>query len=269
MSQTVTKKLTEEQIQFWKENSYVHIPGLFSEKVGELSEWIEEIANWGSNMEQWMCYYEMDNPSQLSRVENFVPYHEGLKEIFTGPVVIDLISELMDEQAILYKERINFKSPGGGPHAAHQDGVAYEQGTNASFDPNIKPYLSILVSVDEATEENGCLQVVPNWPLDNLEILQMEAPYPDKPSYMKIKQSIEDELTWKKLPTKPGDALIFTERLPHRSEPNFSDKTRRIIYGVYNPLSDGGDKRAKYYEDKRRNPNDARYMVGNPHAPSN
>lgn len=269
MTQVNTQLLTEEQVKFWKKNSYIHIPGLFKERINELSHWIEEISNWKPDFDKWMSYYEMDNPSQLSRIENFIPYHEGMKEIFTGQTIINLISELMREPAILYKERINFKSPGGGPHAAHQDGVAYEQGENSAFDPNITPYLSILVSVDEATKENGCLQVVPNWPLDSLEIIPMEAPFPERPEYMKIKQSIEDSLTWKKLPTKPGDALIFTERLPHRSEPNLSDKTRRIIYGVYNPLSDGGDKREKYYADKRKNPNDARYMVGNPHAPSN
>lgn len=267
MPQAITKTLTKEQLTFWNEHSYIHIPGLFKERADEMSQWIDEISDWEPSMNQWMCYYEMDNPEQLSRIENFIPYHGGMKEVFTGSTIINLITELMGEQAILYKERINFKSPGGGPHAAHQDGVAYEQGANAAFDPEIKPYLSILVSVDEATEENGCLQVVPNWPLDSLEIIPMEAPYPDKPHYMKMKQSIEDSLTWKKLPTQPGDALIFTERLPHRSEPNHSDKTRRIIYGVYNPLSDG-DKREKYYADKRQNPNDARYMVGNPHAPS-
>lgn len=268
MTQEITTKLTNEQLKFWKENSYIHIPQLFKDRIDELSGWINEISNWRPSMNEWMCYFEMDNPSQLSRVENFIPYHEGMKDVFTGTTIINLISELMGEQAVLYKERINFKSPGGGPHAAHQDGVAYEQGENAAFDAEINPYLSILISVDEATEENGCLQVVPNWPVDNLEILPMEAPYAEYPHYMKIKQQIEDKLVWKKLITQPGDALIFTERLPHRSEPNDSDKTRRIIYGVYNPLSDG-DKREKYYQDKRNNPNDARYMVGNPHAPSN
>lgn len=269
MTQAKTALLTEKQLIFWRENSYIHIPGLFKNRTEELSTWIDEISSWGPGNDQWLSYYEMDNPNQLSRIENFIPYHSGMKDIFTGRTIISLISELMKETAVLYKERINFKSPGGGPHAAHQDGVAYEQGDNSSFDAEITPYLSILVSVDEATEENGCLQVVPNWPLDSLEIIPMEAPYPDRPEYMKIKQSIEDSMTWKKLPTQPGDALIFTERLPHRSEPNLSNKTRRIIYGVYNPLSDGGDKREKYYNDKRKNPNDARYMVGNPHAPSN
>lgn len=265
MTHTTITKITEEQRKFWNENSYLHVPGLFKDKIKEMTQWIDEISNWGPSDDKWMSYYEMSNPDQLSRIENFIPFHEGMKNIFTGHTIVDLISELMGEQAVLYKERINFKSPGGGPHAAHQDGVAYEQGENAAFDPNINPYLSILISIDDATEENGCLQVVPEWPVDNLEIIPMEAPFPDRPDYMKIKQSLEDQMTWKKLPTKPGDALIFTERLPHRSEPNLSDKTRRIIYGVYNPLS-VGDKREQYYKDKRKNPNDPRYMVGNPHA---
>jgi len=257
--------LTESQIQFWKENSYLHISGLLANQADDLSNWVNEVSQWETRMDKWMCYFEMNNPSQLSRIENFLPYHKQLSDVLTGERIVGLVSSLMGEKAILYKERINFKSPKGGPHAAHQDGVAYEQGANDSFDSSVKPYISILISVDEATEDNGCLQIVPDWPLDDLNILPMEAPFPDKPHYMKIKQSVEDELTWKKLPTKPGDVLFFSERLPHRSAPNLSNKTRRIIYGVYNPLSIG-DKRIKYYKDKRKNPNDARYMVGNRHA---
>jgi len=257
--------LTENQRQFWRDNSYLHFSGFFASQVDDLSKWVNEVSQWESRMDQWMCYYEMDNPTQLSRIENFLPYHQQLSDLITGDHIINLISSLMGEEAVLYKERITLKSPQGGPHAAHQDGVAYEQGENESFDSSLSPYISILISVDEATKYNGCLQVVPDWPLDDLKILPMEAPFPDKPQYMKMKQTVEDELTWKMLPTKPGDVLLFTERLPHRSAPNLSNNTRRIIYGVYNPLS-LGDKREKYYRDKRQDPNDARYMVGNPHA---
>lgn len=94
----------------------------------------------------------------------------------------------------------------------------------------------------------------------------MEAPITDKPYYVKMAQIVEDSLDWIKIPTMPGDMIVFTERLPHRSAPNTSDKSRTILYGVYNPASKG-DFREKYYADKRANPNDPRYMVGNPHAP--
>ena len=230
-----------------------------------ISSWVEEVKNWKDDNSKWLSSYEMDDPTKLSRRENVIPYHSGLANLLAGDRMINIINDIIGVPTYLYKERINFKLPGGGPHAAHQDGVAYEYGGKERFDPEIVPYISILLSVDKATTENGCLEIVPNWSTDNLDILPMEAPIPEKPYYTKMKQSVEDELEWKKIPTNPGDVLIFTERLPHRSEPNSSDKTRTILYGVYNPASEGA-KREAYYDTKKQNPNDARYMVGNPHA---
>lgn len=259
--------LTREQTDFWRENSYLLFRGLFADQAENLSRWVEEVSHWPDDFSRWLKFYEMDDPSKLSRLENFVPYHAGLAGLLLAGPMVDVISELMDERALLYKDRINFKSPGGGAHAAHQDGVAYESGSLATFDPTVAPYISILIGVDPATRENGCLQVVPHWPLTKLEILRMERPYPEHPTFSKIAQTIEDSLAWRPIETGPGDVLLFTERLPHRSTANHSRYARRILYGVYNPAS-AGDRREKYYEDKRRNINDARYMVGNPHAPT-
>ena len=52
--------------------------------------------------------------------------------------------------------------------------------------------------------------------------------------------------------TQPGDAVFFDCYTPHRSEPNLSNKPRRILYLTYNKLADG-DYREKYYEDKYNN----------------
>ena len=227
---------------------------------------VDQVASWGNDYSKWLNFYEMDDPTKLSRVENFVPYHPELREILTGNQMVDMVSELMGTPALLYKERINYKFPGGGAHSAHQDGVAYEQGMAEQFDPDSIPYISFLISIDHATEENGCLQVVPDWPVSKLDILPMETPDPDHPAFSKISQKVEDDLTWVKLPTEPGDVIFFTERLPHRSERNRSENKRRILYGVFNPASEG-DKHSAYFEQKRKNINSKRYMVGNPHAP--
>ncbi len=260
-------KLTEEQQSFWNKHSYIVFRGLFTDKVEEISNWIEEISNWSEDMSKWLTFYEMDDPDKLSRIENFIPFHPKLADIINGTKVLSIVEELMGEPPVLYKERINFKPPGGGAHAAHQDGVAYESGSLRAFDSNITPYISVLISVDAATKTNGCFEVVEPWELDKLDILPMEKPYAHAPNFSKIEQEVEDDLNWVQLETSPGDVIFFTERLPHRSRPNHSGESRRILYGVYNPLKEG-DKREKYYQDKRANINDARYMVGNPHAPS-
>lgn len=258
--------ITSKDINFWNDNSFLVIRGLFKDEITSISKMVNEVASWDDDYSKWLRFYEMDDPTKLSRVENFVPYHKGLNEILTGKRMLDLVSKLMGAEAVLYKERINFKYPNSGAHSAHQDGVAYEQGMNQEFDSDTIPYISFLISVDQATEKNGCLEVVPDWPIDKLDILPMEQPNPEHPNFSKINQSVEDNLEWRKLPTEPGDVIFFTERLPHRSQRNITDKPRRILYGVYNPISEG-DKRVEYFNKKRMNINDKRYLIGNPHAP--
>ena len=118
--------ITQENQIFWKNNSYLVVRNLFKDSINQISDWVNEVASWGDDYSRWLTFYEMDDPSTLSRIENFVPYHKGLNEILRGDKVLHLISELMGSDALLYKERINFKSSNGGAHSAHQDGVAYE-----------------------------------------------------------------------------------------------------------------------------------------------
>ncbi len=258
--------LSAAQQESWNRNSYLFLPGFFAHLTADMQQLAEEMALWPESSDKWLTFYEAECKSVLSRRENIAPYHALANEILNGKATLDVVSELMGEEAVLYKDRVNFKFPGGGPHSAHQDGVAYEQGGKASFDVSAVPYVSILVSIDDATRENGCLEVVPGWALDNDRILEMERPDPTRPSFSKIKDDIENQLTWLPLPTVSGDVLFFTERLPHRSAANNSQKKRAILYGVYNPSSEG-DKRESYFASKRSDPNNARYLVGNPHAP--
>ena len=262
-------KLRADQLSFWEANSYLLLRGVFASEAEVLSEWVSEVEGWKGDPGGVLHFFEREDPSVLSRIENFVPDHAGLAGLLAGPVLMGLLEALSGEPMLLYKDRINFKNPGGGAHSAHQDGVAYEAGfENAQFDAGKRPYLSVLISVDPATRENACLEVVPGWDVDRLEILRMERPRNSDPHFSKIADSIEAELDWRPLETRPGDVLVFTERLPHRSGVNGSNDRRRILYGVYNPASEG-DLRAAYFEKKRAHPEDPRYMVGNPHAPGN
>ena len=67
--------------------------------------------------------------------------HAGLQTLLcTGPLV-DLASALLGEPAVLYKEKINYKLPGGAGYSAHQDAPAY---------PMIDVHVSAMVAVDDA-----------------------------------------------------------------------------------------------------------------------
>lgn len=218
----------------WKNNGYLKLPAFLKKnEVSAIQTWVSEISSWKPTEDKWMHHYEStENGIRLSRSENFVPYHTNLKDLITNGKVIDVVSELMSETAILYKEKINYKYPGGGGYAAHQDAPAYEF---------IDYHITCLISVDAATIENGCLYFASGRHNEGFIALDENGC---------ISPNIADTMNWVAVPTEPGDILLFGSYIPHKSPPNLSDEPRRIIYLTYNAKSQG-DWRERYYADKR------------------
>ena len=121
-------------------------------------EWAEDLAARPETPGKWMKYFEapLHDPEgrQLCRVENFLEYHAGFDRLLRGERILGILSELMGEPAVLFKEKINFKLPGGNGFLAHQDAPAF-----SSFGQHY--HVTMSVSVDRSTPENGCLQVAP------------------------------------------------------------------------------------------------------------
>lgn len=247
--------LDEKQLEFWRQNSYVVIPALFRDQIEQIQQWSDEVASWPRNDSKWLTNHEKDKPTQLSRRENIVPYHTGIAGILNGEDTLTLISQVMGERALLYKDRINFKYPGGGAHLAHQDSVA--------FDKTQQPHVTMMVSIDPTTRENGCLELVNGWHYQDREVLR-QITLTDG-MITKIHPGVEAELDWRPMITMPGDVLLFNSFIPHRSAVNASNVSRRVLYSVYNSASEG-DLRTAYFDKKRLNQNDPKYFVGNPHA---
>lgn len=220
--------------QDWKNNGYLKISGFFNtEKVSALQSWVSEISSWEPTSDKWMHHYESTpEGARLSRSENFVPYHTDMKNTVTDGKVLDVVSEVMTEPAVLYKEKINYKYPGGGGYAAHQDAPAYEF---------VDFHITCLISVDTATSESGCLYFAEGRHKEGFIALD------DKGC---VSPETAETMTWTAVPTDPGDILLFGSYIPHKSPPNRSDEPRRIIYLTYNAKSQG-DWRERYYADKR------------------
>ena len=61
---------------------------------------------------------------RLCRVENFCSVVAPWSHICFG-VVQDLVAQLYREPAVLFKDKLNFKGPGGAGFLLHQDATAY------------------------------------------------------------------------------------------------------------------------------------------------
>ncbi len=219
----------------WKDNGYLKLPAFFNEdEICAIQTWVSEVSSWHPTEDMWMHHYEStEKGARLSRSENFVPYHANLKNIITKGKVIDVVSALMSEPAILYKEKINYKYPGGGGYTAHQDAPAYEF---------VDYHITCLISVDVATAENGCLDFAPGRHREGFIALDEKGC---------ISPKVSESMDWVAAPTEPGDILLFGSYIPHKSSPNRSSEPRRIIYLTYNAESQG-DWHEKYYADKRQ-----------------
>jgi hypothetical protein len=199
--------------------------------VATVAAWVDEVASWPDDG-PWLHHRELtDAGPQLCRTENFVPFHEGLRDLLTTGPMLATASALIGEPAVLYKEKINYKLPGGAGYAPHQDAPAYRF---------VETHVSCMVAVDDALVGNGCLEVVSGRHHDLL-------PMDDRGC---IRPDVVAELAWAAVEVRAGETLWFHSRTPHRSGPNLGPTPRRALYPTYNARAEG-DLRAAYYEQKR------------------
>lgn len=231
-----TPDLTQQQIESFKNTGYLVARDAFNvEDMATIERWAGEVENMPEESGKHWVYWEdsQTKPGNkiVSRIEKIKNNHTGfadLTEILKGPV-----DQLLGERSALFKEKINFKKPGGDGFKPHQD-------SQAGWDTYADFFISVLVCIDEATIENGCLQIVGGEHSKGL--YNLWEPIPDE------EMAKMDVIP---VPTKPGDVIFFDSFAPHSSEPNHTDKTRRIYFATYNKASDG-DHHEAYYQDKHK-----------------
>jgi ectoine hydroxylase-related dioxygenase (phytanoyl-CoA dioxygenase family) len=229
--------LTDKQIKNFKDTGYLVSRNAFStDDVLQIQSWATEVeALPEMSGKQWV-YWEKSlvDPNQkiISRIEKIKDHHLGFHDL--TKVLKKPVDQLLGEPSVLFKEKINFKKPGGDGFKPHQD-------SQAGWDTYANFFISVLVCIDEATIENGCLQIVGREHSKGL--FKSFKPIPDED------MSRMDVIP---LPTNPGDVIFFDSFAPHSSEPNRTSRTRRIYFATYNKASDG-DHHETYYRDKHRN----------------
>lgn len=241
--------VSADDIAQFRSSGYLIIRNLFAgEALADLVRWTDELEAWPETPGKAMKYFEtaQDGGQRLlQRIENFYPFHDGFRALCDGAELKGVSSLLLGEEAVLFKEKINFKLPGGAGFEPHQDAQA-DWGRYSAF------HLTAMVSVDPCTVENGCLEMVAGHHDRGLigELWKpLAAPQLQGMDFVPV-------------PTAPGDAIFFDSYAPHRSAPNRTDKPRRVLYITYNRGSEG-DWRVQYYADKRKSfPPDCERLPG-------
>jgi hypothetical protein len=231
--------LSKQQVEQFHRDGFLLVRGLYNaEEMQAISAWTDEVSGAPETPGKTMMYFETsakDDSRILSRIENFVPYHDGFGELITRRRMLHAVDDLNGEPSVLFKDKINFKLPGADGFKEHQD-------VQAGWDDYADLHITAMIAIDETNEANGSLEVIAGMHKQGV-LGEMWAPLTDENT---------SNVPYEAVHCKPGDALFFDSYAPHRSSPNKTDQARRVLYITFNKASDG-DHRAQYYADKRRN----------------
>ena len=244
-----------------KKDGFLLIKDYFTDKnVEQIYDFKSKLENINEEKGKWMIYYEETvNGSMRSRIENFTNYNKDIRE-FLDLKVVPLLNNILNENMVLFKDKLNWKLPNGKGYKAHQDHQAWN-------DFDITRFYSVALFANKTTIQNGCLEVVKD--MNNEGVLEMCDGC--------IHTDIENKLKWQYLETTPADLLIFDSYTPHRSGDNKTSNSRSIFYFTFNRLCEG-DHYADYVSNKRQffpppneregkeiNYSSNKYNLGNPY----
>lgn len=116
-------------IASFKKNGFLFIKNYLKtkEEKDTLVRLVQKFEDMPDAPGKWMKYYETkaDGSKMLGRIENYADYDPWFHNLVYGDKIMNLVNELMGERAVLYKEKINVKYPGGKGFTPHQDAPAY------------------------------------------------------------------------------------------------------------------------------------------------
>ena len=227
------------QLDHWNRFGWLHIKSWYSaDEMVAVTSATDDLQERPEVAGKWMKYFEVagSDTRTLCRIENFLQYEPVYAELLQGSANLNLLSLLINERAALFKEKLNFKLPGGQGFSAHQDAPAF-----TTFGQRF--HVTMMLSIDHGTKDNGCLEIARTPRLDDSDSLEMNED-------LTLSDNAVAGFHWEPIETASGDLVLFDSYVPHRSAPNLSNVSRRALYATYNKASEG-DFRQRYFSQKR------------------
>lgn len=252
---TLTLPLHASLKETFESFGYLWVKDFFSEEevslLQNLADQIYDKITQNPETDQLIIVKEANDSHQICRAEDLLSFSDELKT-FIQTRIMNYLEELLEEPFVPFKDKINFKWPGGGAFLPHQDYPAF------SLLPP-KSHVNVMLSIDPANLENGCLYIAENWKKGN-EVLPLIV---GGPMHGQIQPEALESTKWIPLETSPRDLLLFTSFIPHYSKPNRSNQPRRAIFITFNRAQEGYHKDA-YYHAKRHDPENPIFHIGTP-----
>ncbi len=172
--------------------------------------------------------WEPDAPDVIQGVEPLGHISKPLNDWGLDPRMVDPCKAIVGaDDLVLFTEKLNVKRAHDGGHIIlHQDFPYWEPTT-----PVANRIATAMLFLDDASRENGCLEVAP--------ASHLSGKYPQRTTdafgSLEMDPDAFDHGRLQPLEVKAGAVVFFGAFLVHRSLPNRSDRDRRALLYSYQP----------------------------------
>ena len=226
----------EQRDKFWRDGYLLAENAVSGEQLSRLQEdihqWVEESrahdAPFGEPTVDGRPRFDMgkehcaEQPA-LRRINNPSEISAHYKDVMGNSSMVDMVADLIGANVKYHHCKVNLKLPGSHTVVGYHQDFSYTPHTNDDI-------LTVLLMLDDVTEENGCLMVVPGSHRGPQYSLFDGATFTGFLHRHEERALKEREVA---VTGKAGDACLMHTRLVHGSAPNGSDRPRGLFICVY------------------------------------
>ena len=217
--------LTSTQINNYRRDGFLILESFFDPSaIDEVDGVIERITHEAITSENTAGVMELEpqrdgDLPRPRRILNPFEQDECFRSLVTTERLLDCIESLIGPDIVLHISKLNFKPARVGSVVEWHQDLAYYPHTNDDL-------VTVLMYIDDATEANGCLRVLPRH-----HHHYFEHALPDGRFAGMITEDLDDGRYGQAvaLSAPRGSVILMHPITPHSSQPNRSDQARRTL----------------------------------------
>jgi phytanoyl-CoA hydroxylase len=228
---TADRMTAAEQKRFYDDQGYLVFPEVLSADElatlrSALDEVLQEAEGLTESNDKFSITKGRDGNHYVRRVFSPIKHHQAFHDAAFHPKILDAVANVIGPNIQLHHTKLNLKPPSS-PDARfewHQD---YPFFPHTNYD-----LIAVLLHIDEATEENGCLRIIPGSHKQGprIHVFAKDGAFS---SQLEDKRDVEDESKWLNVPCPAGGVEMHHCNMLHSSTANRGDKPRSVLIFQY------------------------------------
>ena len=247
------KNISEQDIELYKRNGWVIVRDVFDKKY--VNKIKKELIKQTKKESDFFYYENINKKRRLRRIEKVTDFSKSSKKLICSKKTVNIIKILEKNKYLLFKDKLNFKFPGGKGYLPHIDGHFYWRDKNKKYQNGWNKYSSnfvnLVLPLEESNIKNGCIYVANK--KDTNKIGKSFKKITDKLviNTPNIRPQDLKKFNFFPIELKVGDICLFNWKCAHYSENNQSNKSRMIFYATFCKKNKDKSVRKMYYLEKQ------------------